>query len=116
MDSVCTRANYQPWIVSLTNQSCPVAYATSGYQEINKRAECNQTSQKSGVVTTAEAGSDDQGTDYEDQEKNGSSVDASFDAGSDDQGTDFEDQETNASSVDTSASAASDDQGTDFED
>ena len=116
MDSVCTRANYQPWIVSLTNQSCPVAYATSGYQEINKRAEYNQTSQKSGVDTSAEAGSDDQGTDYEDQENNGSSVDASFEAGSDDQGTDYEDQETNASSVDTSAVAASDDQGTDFED
>ena len=68
MDSVCTRANYQPWIVSLTNQSCPVAYTTSGYQEINKRAEYNQTSQKSGVDTSAEAGSNDQGTDYEDQE------------------------------------------------
>ena len=81
MDSVCTRANYQQWIVLLTNQSCPVAYAISEYQEINKRAEYNQTSQKSGVDTSAEAGSDDQGTDYEDQENNGSSVDASFEAG-----------------------------------
>ena len=109
-------SNYQPWIVPLTNQSWPVAYATSGYQEINKRAECNQTPQISGVDTSAEAGSDDQGTDYEDQENNGPSDDANFDAGSDDQVTDFEDQETNASSVDTSAVVALDDQGTDFED